>query len=265
MLFTAKTDLRSATGIMRREVSVVYERLRALEMACLKEAGPLRHLVLELESQAECMTLVFEDTVYGERGVRSRLLDLSSELYDLQNGRGGPLSDLDTQRGEITFLVASVGILHDRVYALETTNEFSNLLQTLDENGKILQVGCDVSQINEIRDRISRVHRVHAVSVKRLKHSYNRVYSAHSDEMARLRQTVSDKSRHVHLLQQSVCLMFRGVEGITLLNLIRDVSTHARNIARTRDVLRMYDANAARIERLKARQSELGAILNSGR
>ena len=262
VLFAARFELRSVTDRMRRDVAVAYERLQTLEVECLKEAGPLRHLVLELENQAECLTLIFEDLVHGERRVRSRLFELSSELYDLQNSRSGPF-ELDAQQRVIGIRVASINILRDRIHALETNDEFSELLQTLDENGKILQTGCDVRRISEIRDRISHVRQAHAISVKRLMHAWNRKHSDHASEMAQLHQTISDKRGHVHFLQQSIHVLFQGAVGDNLLDLVQEVSTYARNIARTRDMFRVYDANAGRIVRLEARQSELEAAMTT--
>ena len=261
VLFTTKVDLRTLTDSMRRDVAVAYERLKTLEVECLKEIGPIRHLGLELESQADCMNLIFEDLVHGERRVRSRLFELSSELYELQNSRSGGPFDLDAQQRDIAIRVASINVLHDRIHALKTNDEFSDLLhQSLDENGKILQTARDVSQIGEIRDRISRVRHVHVVSVKRLNHAYNRNCASHSREVAHLHQTVSDRRRHVQLLRQSIPLLFPvGSSSNNLLELVQNVSICVRNIARTRDMFCMYDANATRLGRLQARQSGLSA------
>ena len=170
-LFSTKKDLHSSTDNMRRDVASVYDRLTAQEAECFREASPLRHRVLELEMQEELLRVVCDDRVNCERKIRSRLFELSSELYELQRGRDFQTCDfgtLERQQREIDFRVAAINVLRDHIYASKTNKEcarINNLLSSLDESGKILQVEHDARQINELRDRTSHVHVMHRVAV----------------------------------------------------------------------------------------------------
>ena len=271
-LSSVKKNLHSSTEQMRREIAAVYERLKTLEVECFRDAIPLRHRVVELEMQEELLGFLCDDHVNGEHRVRSRLFELSSELFDLQKSRDDFSSScefdaLEKQQHEIDFRIAAINVLRDHIYASNTNQEcvrIGQLIETLDEGGRILQVGRDVREINELRDRASKIRVVQRVAVKRIMHQYGLNLIAHSGEMARLHHAIADRRRRVHELRRSIHEVFRG-DGARLVRFVRTVSTYTREIARIRDMFSAYDANAARIWRLQARQTELNSDYNRER